>query len=129
MTNHLPTSNMFLMWYRQIAANSCGKPAKWATDYGGAANDPLNDNAATRALRQSLSELSTAIGNKEWAHSAQQQQQVVQSTAQQQMWSIQQRIIMLHQQVANLAVNHPQLQHHKSINHLHPNTNHCNCQS
>ena len=68
-------------------------------DYGEAM-----DNVATQALWQSLSELSAAIDNKEQAHLAQQQHQVAQRAAQQQMWSLQQSINMLQQQVANLAV-------------------------
>ena len=47
-----------------------------ATDYTGVTQDPLDDDAATQAFQQSLSELSAAIGEKEQAHSAQQQRQV-----------------------------------------------------
>ncbi len=43
-----------------------------AMAYTGVASDPLDDDATTQALRQSLSELSAAIGDKEHAHSAQQ---------------------------------------------------------
>ena len=78
-----------------------------ATDYTGISHDPLDDDAATRAFQQSLSELSATIGKKEQAHSAQQQRQVEQSATQQQMWSLQQSISMLQQQVANLAVRPP----------------------
>ncbi len=60
-----------------------------AMDYMGVTRDPLDDDVATRALRQSLSELPAAIGDKEQAHSVQQQRQVKQSAAQQQMWSLQ----------------------------------------
>ncbi len=35
-----------------------------ATDYTGVSNDPLDDDAATRAFQQSLSDLSAAIGEK-----------------------------------------------------------------
>ncbi len=46
-----------------------------ATDYTGVTQDLLDDDAATRAFQQSLSELLAAIGEKEQAHSAQQQRQ------------------------------------------------------
>ena len=42
-----------------------------ATDYGGAACDPLDEDAATQAFKQLLSDLSATISNKEQAHSAQ----------------------------------------------------------
>ncbi len=66
-------------------------------DHTGSTQDPLDNDAATRAFQQSLSELSAAIGKKEQAHSAQQHGQVEQNAAQQQMWSLQQSISMLQQ--------------------------------
>ncbi len=38
-----------------------------ATDYVGVTQDPLNNDAATWAFQQSLSELSATIGKKEQA--------------------------------------------------------------
>ncbi len=43
-----------------------------ATDATEIVSGLLDDNATTQALRQSLSDLLTAVGNKEQAHSTQQ---------------------------------------------------------